>query len=296
MQILFIAGKSSKIKYYNAFNKTAIMKKLILRRKSAGIKKMVPQRLHTENLIYPYLVGLIEGDGWFCISKKGKYLLYEFGIELHIKDIQLLYKIKTLLGVGNITIIKNNKKVRYNIRNKKHLLNIIIPIFDQYPMLSNKQYDYLNLKKNLNKNIIYSKDYQNYTRSNINIETIDSILSKSYFLPWFIGFIEAEGCFCIYPVQNDKSLIASFDIAQSNAKLLMEAINKYCKFGPKVYLNEKTNSYKIKISSKKDIKNIIDIIYKAPIKLLGYKKLQFLLWLKNLRKINRYKKYVPNKY
>lgn len=257
---------------------------------------MVPQRLHTENLIFPYLVGLIEGDGWFSISKKGKYLLYEFGIELNIRDIQLLYKIKTLLGVGNITIVKNKKIVRYNIRNKKHLLNIIIPIFDKYLMLSNKQYDYINFKENLIKNTIYSKDYKNYTRSYINIETIHSILSKSYFLPWFIGFIEAEGNFSIYPVKNHYSLIASFNIGQSNAKLLMEAIKKFCKFKSKVYFNEKTNSYKIKISSKKDIKNIIDIIHKAPIKLLGFKKLQFLLWLKNLRKINHYQKYVPNKY
>lgn len=286
MQILFIAGKSSQIKYYNAFNITAIVKKLILRRQSAGINKMVPQRLNTENLIFAYLVGLIEADGWFCISKKGKYLLYEFGIELNIRDIQLLYKIKTLLGVGNITILKNKNIVRYNIRNKKHLLDIIIPIFDKYPMLSNKQYDYLNFKENLMNNIIYSKDYKNY--NHYNLETID--INKNYFLPWFIGFIEGKGSFNI----NDS--LASFDISQTNAKILMEAINIFCKFGPKVYFNEKSNNYKIKVSSKKDIKNIINIIHKSPIKLLGNKKLQFLLWLKQLRKINRYSKYVPNKY
>lgn len=295
IQILFIAGKFSQIKYYNFFNKTCIVKKLILRRQSAGIK-LIPQRLNTENLIFPYLVGLIEADGWFSISKKGKYLLYEFGIELNIKDIQLLYKIKSLLRVGNITILKKINIVRYNIRNKKDLLNIIIPIFNQYPMLSHKQYDFLNFKKNLMNNIIYSKDYKGYHRSNIDLETIDSIINKNYFLPWLIGFIEGEGSFNIYTVKNDSSLIASFDISQTNGKLLIEAINKFCQFGPKVYLNEKNNSYKIKVSSKKDIQNIIHILHKSPIKLLGNKKLQFLLWLKELRKINRYSKYIPDKY
>jgi hypothetical protein len=72
--------------------------------------------------------------------------------------------------------------VRYNIRNKKHLLDIIIPIFDKYPMLSNKQYDFINFKSNLINKIIYSKDYKDYNRSNVDIETIDSILNKKYFI------------------------------------------------------------------------------------------------------------------
>lgn len=40
--------------------------------------------------IYAYIIGLIEGNGWIGISKKGKYLTYELGIELNIRDIQLL--------------------------------------------------------------------------------------------------------------------------------------------------------------------------------------------------------------
>jgi LAGLIDADG endonuclease len=74
------------------------VKKPITRSQSAEIRNnsyfKVSQRLHAENLSYAYLVGLIEGDGWFSISNKSKYLLYELGIELHFKDIQLLYKIK----------------------------------------------------------------------------------------------------------------------------------------------------------------------------------------------------------
>lgn len=50
------------------------------------------QRLETE-IFYPYLVGLCEGDGWFSISKKGKYLLYDFGFELSVKDTDLLKNI-----------------------------------------------------------------------------------------------------------------------------------------------------------------------------------------------------------
>ena len=57
------------------------------------------QRLNAGDLVFAYLVGLIEGDGWFSVTKNGKYIKYEFGIEMNIRDIQLLYKIKEILGV-----------------------------------------------------------------------------------------------------------------------------------------------------------------------------------------------------
>lgn len=72
--------------------------------KSEGVKSLhtleASQRLHAGDLIYAYLVGLFEGDGYFTITKKGKYLTYELGIELSIRDVQLIYKIKSILGIG----------------------------------------------------------------------------------------------------------------------------------------------------------------------------------------------------
>jgi hypothetical protein len=103
-------------------------------------------------LIYAYLVGLFEGDGgYFAITKKGKYLTYEFGIELSVRDVQLIYKIKALLGVGKVSFRKRDsiEMVSLRIINKKHLKEIILPIFDKYPMFSNKQYDYLRFKNAL---------------------------------------------------------------------------------------------------------------------------------------------------
>jgi hypothetical protein len=155
--------------------------------------------------MYPYLVGLIEGDGWFSVSKKGKYVLYELGIELSIRDIQLIYKIKKLLGVG--TVYFRNKAIRtklnsqdllnkskgepdietsrnnviFRIRNKSHLKEIIVPIFDKYPLLTNKQHDYIRFRTVLMSNIIYSKDLIPYTRSEISVNTVESILNTSYF-------------------------------------------------------------------------------------------------------------------
>jgi hypothetical protein len=156
-------------------------------RKSAGVRSLhtsvASQRLHAGDLSYAYLVGLFEGDGFFSITKKGKYLTYELGIELSIRDVQLIYKIKDFLGVGVISLRKRKEieMVSLRIRNKDHLKNLIIPLFDKYPMFSNKQYDYLRFKHALLSGIIYSKDLPEYTRSDKPINSIESIINASYF-------------------------------------------------------------------------------------------------------------------
>lgn len=88
---------------------------------------------------------------FFTITKKGKYLTYELGIELSIKDVQLIYKIKKILGVGIVRFRKRNQveMVILRIRDKNHLRNFIIPIFDKYPMFSNKQFYYLRFRNAL---------------------------------------------------------------------------------------------------------------------------------------------------
>jgi hypothetical protein len=71
--------------------------------------------------------------------------------------------------------------VSLRIRDKKHLKNFILPIFDKYPMFSNKQYDYLRFRSALLSGIIYSEDLPEYTRSNVPLNSVESILDKSYF-------------------------------------------------------------------------------------------------------------------
>jgi ubiquinol-cytochrome c reductase cytochrome b subunit len=141
------------------------------------------QRLNAGDLNYAYLVGLFEGDGFFSITKKGKYLTYELGIELSIRDVQLIYKIKDLLGVGVVSFRKRQEveMVSLRVRDKNHLKNFILPIFDKYPMLSNKQYDYLRFKNALLSGIIYYKDLPEFVRSNRPINSIESIINATYF-------------------------------------------------------------------------------------------------------------------
>lgn len=270
-------------------------------RQSAGVRSIhtstASQRLHAGDPIYAYLVGLFEGDGFFSITKKGKYLTYELGIEVSIKDVQLIYKIKDLLGIGVISFRKRKEieTVSLRIRNKDHLKNNIFPIFDKYPMLSNKQYDYLRFKSAMLSNIIYSKDLVEYTRNDKPLNSIENIINTSYFSVWLVGFIEAEGCFSLY--QSKDYRIASFDVAQKDGDILIAAIKKYLSFTTAVYL-DKTNCSKLKVTGVRSIENILNFLSNEPVKLMGYKKLQYLLWIKQLRTIPRYsdKIKIPSNY
>lgn len=186
MQTLFVARITPNLGIGYVCKHTAV-KKPITRSQLAEIRNKsyfeVSQRLYTGDLILAYLVGLIEGDGWFSISKKGEYLLYEFGIELGIRDVQLIYKIKDLLGVGVVSFRKTKNRpetVFFKIRNKSHLIDVIIPIFDKYPLISNKQYDYLRFRSALLSDIKSYKDLPLYIRPETPLNSLEFILNVPY--------------------------------------------------------------------------------------------------------------------
>jgi ubiquinol-cytochrome c reductase cytochrome b subunit len=155
-------------------------------------------------------------------------------------------------------------------------------------MFSNKQYDYLWLKNSLYSNIVYSDDLPKYNRNIQPFNTVESIINTPYFPIWLVGFIEAEGCFSVYKLKKDSEyLVASFDISQTKGDILISAIRKYLSFTTNIYI-DKTNNSKLKVTGVRSIENVIKFLSKASVKLMGYKKLQYLLWLKKLRKISRY--------
>lgn len=205
LKILLNAGKSPNLGFaYGLFLVILLIinvKIAMTWRQSAGVRSIstsvASQRLQAGDLVYAYIVGLFEGDGYFSISKKGKYLMFELGIELSIRDAKLIYKLKSLLGVGVVSVRKRAlptpikgvlgssvgeiEMISLRIRNKDHLKNNILPIFDKYPMFSNKQYDYLRFKKFLMSDIVYSKDLPVYSRPMEDLNNIELILNSYYF-------------------------------------------------------------------------------------------------------------------
>lgn len=55
-----------------------------------------------------FIAGFFTGEGYFSIVKIGKYKGFLVGVHLKDNDLMLLQSIKDFLGIGNITIKKNN--------------------------------------------------------------------------------------------------------------------------------------------------------------------------------------------
>lgn len=60
----------------------------------------------------------------------------------------MLYHIKKHLGIGEVRVASDTM-AEFRIRDKDKLLNYIIPLFDQYPLLTSKYYNYELFKKAL---------------------------------------------------------------------------------------------------------------------------------------------------
>ena len=101
-----------------------------------------------------YIVGLVDGEGCFCVSfnkhkndrKLEIRLLFE--IELREDDKEILERVKETLDCGNIYYLnyKRYKKWRphykYKVSNLKDITTKVIPFFQQYPLQAKKKHEF----------------------------------------------------------------------------------------------------------------------------------------------------------
>jgi len=73
---------------------------------------------------------------------KGKVRI-SFEINLHEKDQDILYKIKSFFGVGNVYHRSDRKKSIFRVTNANYINNVIIPHFRNYPLISKKSSDFI---------------------------------------------------------------------------------------------------------------------------------------------------------
>lgn len=85
------------------------------------------------------------GDGSFTIARQNDKWSLVFKITQSRYNLRLLYYIKRQLGVSTVT--KDKTKGQILIRDRKKIAKFIIPIFDKYPLLTSKQFNYEKFKK-----------------------------------------------------------------------------------------------------------------------------------------------------
>ena len=95
-----------------------------------------------------WITGFVDGEGCFHVGinahkemTAGYQVLPEFTVVQHERDIKVLYALKDYFGCG---VVRRNHgdRMAYRVRGKEHLLKIILPFFDKYPLKTSKRLDY----------------------------------------------------------------------------------------------------------------------------------------------------------
>jgi hypothetical protein len=269
-------------------------------RQHAWVNRFIHQRLNGEHpsskaYFEQWLVGVTDGDGNFSINySNGKWGL-SYKIAQSRYNLRLLYYIKKELGVGSVT--KDNNKGQFFIRDRKHIEKIILPIFNKYPLLTSKYFDYSRFKQALYilnddtiskeqrdkkllilKNSKKDEDYLSPVWNNISlpltgIDLIQTIMTK----PWIVGFIEAEGSF--YLVSKDTNrIVHGFGLTQKLDPIVLESIRLLFHIPSKVRYKEIHNHYILDTTNSRTIEHIIDY-FKDTMK--GVKSLEYKIWARS---------------
>lgn len=179
-----------------------------------------------------WVTGFTDAEGCFMINidkrglnKTGWQVYPCFQIKLHSREKELLMKIKSFFNeVGTISF-SNDNGVMYRIRKLDDIINIIIPHFNNYPLITKKHSDFIIFKKiiklinkgqHLNKDglikIVNLKSSLNKGLSDelkINFPNLIKIERSKVNIPtdinpyWIAGFISGDGCFSIGISKSD---------------------------------------------------------------------------------------------
>ena len=100
-----------------------------------------------------WVVGFVDGEGCFYIGINphpemsiGFQVLPEFTVVQHKKDIQILYALKSFFGCGVIRI-NHGDRMAYRVRGFDHLIDRIIPFFEEHSLKTKKKLDFLKFRK-----------------------------------------------------------------------------------------------------------------------------------------------------
>lgn len=136
---------------------------------------------------YQWVVGVTDGDGtfYFNVTSKG-YWTFTFKVGQSNYNLRLLYHIKKILGVGSVSVYKNGSNdAEYRVRDIKHIIQYVLPIFDTFPLLTSKYFNYIKFREAIL--IINNNDFTKEQKYNIISKIKLRVIPANYYSPaWSI--------------------------------------------------------------------------------------------------------------
>jgi hypothetical protein len=267
-----------------------IVNKNALKKNNKALRRIKEEYFLIPSPFLGFLVGLIDGDGYFQISKTPKgYITIKLVISLHLDDLATLDYISSVLKLGNINIYKDLRSPTCRlVINRTDLQEVLFPLLMHHNIffLTNTRTDQFNLAM-----YILENDIKMY-------DEIPSDIPSKFKLPnnptdytllpflknWIVGFTCSEGSFFIKS-NND----GCFKLKQRMHTNLFEAFKIIFNTNRKI---DTTNNFsQFGVSSKADIQKVINFFsLSGQHPLIGLKNVQYTTWLNNLRDSTRYNK------
>lgn len=276
--------------------------------------------INNEFILSPWFVtGFADAEGCFMLTIRrdsrqasGWRIEANFVINLHKRDVELLKLIQTYFGgVGRISKERNGC-IDFTVSSINQIFTQVIPHFDKYPLITQKNADYLlfkeavmimkqgehltasglqaiiNIRATLNKGLtpVLMEAFPSTVAiprpqvNNIDVQSIDPY--------WVAGFTSGDGTF-IVSIRDSKSsqtngrVSLTFALIQhSRDELLMKSLVDYFGFG-KAYTYKNNTEFKSQ-SLVDNFEKVIPFFKNYPI--LGVKSLDFADWCKVATFIN----------
>jgi hypothetical protein len=109
-----------------------------------------------DSLSPDYVAGFVDGEGCFCVSIY-RHPTVRYGSRFQIapcfqayqerSNVVILERLKEFFGCGTITSKGPNSSVMtYSVYSRKDLMRVVIPFFEQHPLISRKNDDFLKFR------------------------------------------------------------------------------------------------------------------------------------------------------
>lgn len=280
------------------------------------------KRFYTTVLVEPklsphWVTGFSDAESTFSLkvsksstTHSGWNVIPEFQISLHSRDLLLLRKIHSFFGIGIVKERTDKIQTYYSVQSARAIANVIIPHFDKYPLLTQKNADYLLFKKAVNI-LLEGKARSSFEgihqiisiKASMNLGLSDKLkISFPTVIPaarpiisdkdlqnihpyWFTGFVDGEGFFYVKSLKN-KNYSTGFNVTMVFSvfqhvrdKALLTRFIDYLECGRLEVASTRPNGVNFTVSKFRDIQDkIIPFFHSYPLQ--GVKSMDYLDFVK----------------
>ena len=253
-------------------------------------KYLTKYSTYNEKLNPNWVTGFCDAESCFQLViyknpkvRSGWSVRLVFSIHLHVKEVDVLYKIQKFFLVGNVTIHKD--AANFQVVSLTDLLRVM-EHFNSYPLRSQKHSDFILFKKAYDliankehlldmKNLVNIRASMNKglperlllefpnanpeVRPEFTLDKNDKLFDINY---WIAGFVDGEGCFYVKTSKSKThklglSVTLNFIVTQNiRDMLLMEEIKSTLGCGS-ITINESSSVIRFAVTKLSDIQNKI---------------------------------------